>query len=301
MTGGRAQQLVALAHRLPLLPFVDKALSAGDLSLDQARTFVNLPDHLEEALARDEITLVNSVAPLSVADTGRVLEYWKAAVDGPGTELEAAELAERRYLYASKTMQGMVKVDGLVDPAAGDLLLVALQSATPPRREGDGRSPAQRRADALTDLCRSFLDSGESSGAEKPHVLVLTDIEALGGTGGGIHETADGQILTPDQVRGLACDCVLSRVVFGPDGEPVDVGRAARTVSPSMRRAVIGRDRHCQGPGCDRPARLCDVHHMWHWADGGPTALWNLKLLCRYHHTLEHRRPRPPPASRNAA
>ena len=39
-------------------------------------------------------------------------------------------------------------------------------------------------------------------------------------------------------------------------------------------------------PGCT--ARRCDAHHLVHWADGGPTSVDNLVLLCRRHHTLVH-------------
>ena len=55
MAAGRAQQLVGLAHRLLELPFVEKAVAGGDISLDQARVIVNLPDHLTEDLVRDEV------------------------------------------------------------------------------------------------------------------------------------------------------------------------------------------------------------------------------------------------------
>ena len=289
MSSARAQRSVVLANRLPTIPFAVKALGVGELSLDQARVFVNVPEHLTDDLVRDEVSLVNAVASLSVADTKRVVDYWKTAVDGPGTEATVEELFDRRYLFGSKTLEGMVKLDGLLDPVAGDLVLTALQAATPPRQEGDQRSPRQRRADALTDLARSFLDSGEAPGSERPHVLVLTDLDALQGKGGGIHETASGVVITPNQVRETACDAVVNRVVFGAGSEPVDIGRTSRVVPTSMRRALIARDRHCRHPGCDRPARWCDAHHVRHWADGGPTAIPNLKLLCRYHHTLEHR------------
>jgi hypothetical protein len=30
------------------------------------------------------------------------------------------------------------------------------------------------------------------------------------------------------------------------------------------------------------------AHHLVHWADGGPTDLDNLVLLCHAHHTLLH-------------
>jgi hypothetical protein len=290
MSAARAQRAVVLAGRLTVMPFTVKAVESADLSLDQARVLTDLPERLSGVFSRDEVTLVNTVGPLSVADTRRVVEYWKTAVDGPGTETSAAELFDRRYLFGSKTLDGMVKLDGLLDPVAGDLVLTALQAATPPRRDGDHRTPRQRRADALTDLARTFLDSGAAAGTEKPHVLVLTDLDALQGSGGGIHQTGSGQVLTPGQVRETACDAVINRVVFGPDSQPVDLGSTTRIVPPSIRRALIARDRHCRHKGCDRPAPWCDAHHVQHWADGGPTALSNLKLLCRYHHTLQHQK-----------
>jgi hypothetical protein len=59
-------------------------------------------------------------------------------------------------------------------------------------------------------------------------------------------------------------------------------------VSPALRKAVIARDRHCQHPGCRVAAEWCDVHHVVHWIDGGPTDLDNLVLLCRRHHVDHH-------------
>ena len=67
----------------------------------------------------------------------------------------------------------------------------------------------------------------------------------------------------------------------------LDVGRAQRTVTGQMRRAVIARDRHCVFPGCDQPASRCEVHHaVTHWADGGGTSAANSALLCWHHHQL---------------
>jgi hypothetical protein len=246
-------------------------------------------ERLIELLGSDEEMLVGAVEGLSVADTGRVMEYWKMAVDGGGTEAEAGENWRRRYLYASHTLGGMLKLDGYFDGEQADLILTALGAATPPPGPDEHRTPSQRRADALSDLCLSFLDRGEAPGVEKPHVVVLTDLSALSGQGGGLHETASGAVLPPEMLRRIACDAGISRVVFGPDSEPVDIGRESRVVPTGMRRAVIARDRHCTYPGCDRPHRWCDIHHLWHWADGGPTAVSNLQLLCRYHHTVTHR------------
>ena len=90
--------------------------------------------------------------------------------------------------------------------------------------------------------------------------------------------------------RRLACDASVTRIVFGPRSEPLDVGRRTPVVPPAIRRAVVARDRHCRFPGCDRPHAWCDAHHIAHWAEGGATSVANLLLLCRRHHRLAHER-----------
>ncbi|MBP0099705.1 HNH endonuclease signature motif containing protein, partial [Prescottella equi] len=87
--------------------------------------------------------------------------------------------------------------------------------------------------------------------------------------------------------RRIACDCHLTPIVMD-DGVPLNLGRTSRTVSKKQRRALIARDHGCAFPGCGTPPAHCEGHHVKHWADGGPTDLDNLVLLCRYHHTLLH-------------
>lgn len=41
-------------------------------------------------------------------------------------------------------------------------------------------------------------------------------------------------------------------------------------------------------PGCGVPFRSCHIHHLHHWADGGPTELANLVPLCGTHHRHHH-------------
>lgn len=166
----------------------------------------------------------------------------------------------------------------------------ALETLMPQPGEDDERTPRQRRHDALEDLARNYLDHGDSPtvGGEKPHIMVLADLDALQGIAGGTHETLSGEILDVEAVRRLACDASISRIVLGPDSEILDVGRKTRVWSPAQRRAIIARDRHCVEPGCDRPPDWCDIHHIEHWADGGETTVDKGELRCRYHHTKEH-------------
>ena len=104
----------------------------------------------------------------------------------------------------------------------------------------------------------------------------------------GVGITGSGTLLSPEATARLACDASLTRVVMASPSVPLDVGRATRSWSPGQRRAVIARDGGCRGPGCDRPADWCDVHHIRWWQDEGATAVDNGILLCRRHHRLVH-------------
>jgi hypothetical protein len=148
------------------------------------------------------------------------------------------------------------------------VVLEALASLSAPTREpDDARTPEQRRADALVEICRRHLDSGAfpTKGGERPHLQVTVDLATL--LGESLVDLEAGPI-TAEAVRRLGCDASVSRIVFGPDDEPLQVGRATRTVSVALRRALDLRDQHCTHPGCDAPAPWCDAHHIVHWAKG---------------------------------
>jgi hypothetical protein len=99
-------------------------------------------------------------------------------------------------------------------------------------------------------------------------------------------ETEGGERLAADTVRRLACD---SRVewVLEDQGHPVGTGRQGRAVPGRVLRVLRHRDGGCRFPGCERISWV-QAHHVVHWADGGPTILENLVLLCTAHHRLIH-------------
>ena len=68
---------------------------------------------------------------------------------------------------------------------------------------------------------------------------------------------------------------------------PLDVGVSSR-IPDAIRRAVIARaGGHCEWPGgCDVPAAGCDVHHITHRKDGGPTSVSGAFLGCQFHHDV---------------
>jgi hypothetical protein len=87
---------------------------------------------------------------------------------------------------------------------------------------------------------------------------------------------------------GLAC-WLRTRLLPGTAASvslPLDVGTATDTIPAHLRRAVAVRDRGCRFPGCDQPAMACQPHHIIPRAQGGPTSLTNLLLLCTFHHLI---------------
>src|SRR5262249_50197001 len=79
--------------------------------------------------------------------------------------------------------------------------------------------------------------------------------------------------------RRLACEATRVLMRHGADGSVLDVGRRTRAIPPALRRALQARDGGCRVPGCG--VRHAQGHHIHHWANGGPTRLDNMALLCR--------------------
>jgi hypothetical protein len=152
------------------------------------------------------------------------------------------------------------------------------------------RTRAQQLGDALVQLADNALASGSLPVLRtvKPHVIVTIGIGDLAdpATGPGAGELGFGAQISAARARWLACDGTITRIVIGPEGQPLDVGRTKRVVPPHLRRAVEQRDVHCVFAGCEAPSYWCDVHHLLEWIDGGETSLENSARLCERHSHL---------------
>jgi hypothetical protein len=289
MAGGRAYRYVRNARAALRFEATFSAWKHRQLSSDQVELMFAAADQMPDKYPPAEGVLLE-IAGESVADTKQMLGYWRSQADRPGVRLELEDQLQRRHFDVTRGSNGMVTGDFALPTLEGETLLNALDALMPPPADDDRRTTTQRRADALGDLGRSFLEGSEAPivGGERPHINVHVDIEALQGHAGGLHESDDGVVIDPELIRLLACDGAVTRIVFGPGSEVLDVGRKTRVIPAGMRRAVVARDRRCVRRGCTRPARWCDAHHIIFWADGGMTVIDNVCLLCRYHHTQIH-------------
>ena len=289
-----AEAAVRRARALEAMPAVARAFGEGDVSESAVHVLARAREAAPEAFARSEEALVEAARTMAYGELRRVTETWRVAADLERSLQDEDRRHEMRRLDICPNDDGMTCVDGELDAEDGQVLITAIRaqldaetrSATGP----DARTPAQRRADALGEICRRWLASHErpTVGGERPHVVVTMDLEALAARSGR-SALEDTGAITAESARRLACDAQVSRVVTRGASEPLELGRRTKVVPPGLRRALGVRDRGCRFPGCGRPPGWCDAHHAVHWADGGETSLSNLVLLCRPHHRVIHR------------
>jgi hypothetical protein len=289
-----ATRRIRMARSLEAMPHAAEAFSGGELSDSAVGLLASARESFPEAFPRCEEALLEAARTLPVAALRSVIEYWRQSQDLAEAERDEDERFEHRNLNVSPTLHGMVRVDGDLDPETGQSLMSALRAVMDADARAhpspEFRRPGQRRADALGQICRSWMDSSDRPAilGERPHVVVTLDLEALEGRAGR-SELQDAGVVTPESARRLACDAKVSRVITDGASQPLELGRSSKVVPPSLRRAVTVRDGGCRFPGCGRPPGWCDAHHVQHWADGGATSLDNLVLLCRPHHRAIHR------------
>ena len=152
----------------------------------------------------------------------------------------------------------------------------------------DTRSPQQRLADGFIEAMRRVSLDGElpSKGGDRPRVLLNMDLDKLKAGVGAAMMIDTGDLIDVGTLRRLACDAQIIPQVLGGESQVLDQGRASRTATGPLRLAVYARDGGCVHPGCTRPPRWCDVHHVVAWWNGGETSLGNCVTLCGFHHQL---------------
>jgi 5-methylcytosine-specific restriction endonuclease McrA len=294
---GAARERVRVARALGTLPLLAEALARGELSYAKVRALTRV------ATPETEARLLGVGRAGTAAHVERIVRGWRR-VDRRAEARETALRHARRGLRVYQDEDGMVVVRGRLEPEVGALLLQALaaaretlyQSARVPGGDaGPGNISAemaplaQRQADALALLAETALHHGLDPGApgERYQVVVHVDAPVLADPGQpGQSVLDDGARVSAETSQRLACDA--SRVVMrhDEDGRVVEVGARTRTIPPALRRALHHRDRGCRFPGCG--VRFGQGHHLQHWAQGGPTTLSNLALLCRRHHRAVH-------------
>lgn len=300
MVGRDAAELTRLGKKLREQKIVadawlDSALSEGQV---KAVCAIVKARH-SERFAENEAAIVDTLGGLSMGESIRVLRDWGGradALDDPPLPPEPDS-----DLFFSSVLDGRHEMSGSFSAEDSSVINKALAEAI---RVDPTRSAAERRADALVDICQHYLNyHGRLEGRaidnrERPHLNYGIDLDALRAGRGGYVVGTDVPI-PYDAIRRLMCDANIHRHVFSGEQALLDYGRAYRSAPTELFQALLARDGGCRGAiydprtgtaiACDRIGEDCEAHHHVHWEDGGETNADNCGLFCRCCHRYLHR------------
>ena len=277
MTQQAASDRVRVGEQLESMPRSEDAFYNGAIGFQHlavmARTAAAVGDGF------DETKLLPLAVKYSPGKFHHLSMRYRHTVQPQEVASEQHNQAEFNSLRLSTAEDGSLFVNGCFDTVTGAAIRSTLEPLAKPMGKHDYRDRDKRMADAFAEVVTRNT---------QVHMQITSSVETLLGLLGS--PGAENEFSLPissKSVERWACDSTLSRVLL-QDSIPIDVGRAQRVIKGAKRRALIARDRHCQWPGCERPASWCDGHHLKRWIDGGATDLENLVLLCGRHHRMVH-------------
>ncbi|TDQ04118.1 HNH endonuclease [Labedaea rhizosphaerae] len=274
----------------PRLPAARAAMAAGEISgahVDKIATAVEVvPVEHAEQVEVDMTGLARKFNPTQLIHLGeRIVDALNPDGRKPieRTVVDAQNTLDL-YEHRDGSLSGQFRLGG--EDAS---VLRALLSPLAKPQPQDDRILSERQGDALAEIIGFAADSGRApaEGGERPHIAVTVSLETLQ-TRIGRAMLDDGRTLAPEQARRVACEAKIIPIVLDSKSQPLDIGETRRLADKRLRRALAIRDQGCAAPGCSRTPHQCHAHHIQHWADGGPTTLDNLVLVCPYHHRLIH-------------
>ncbi len=288
LSGGAAMERVEIARQLEKLPRTGAAFAKGDVGYQHVAVLARTAEHVGAAAVRkEEASLLQAAQTMDPGQFTTVAKNFEHRVDAAGALAEANRAYERRYFHISEPVDGVVRLDGVLDAEGGATLRTALQAFLKPVKDDD-RSYGQRSIDALMELCRQGSGSRRDGAGPRPQLIIRASRDTLAGIPGApAGELEGGGTVPAETVQRYACDSAISRITGQAELEH-ELNHASRTLPAPTRRALESRDRHCVFPGCTRPLNWCDGHHLVWWTRGGETALPNLAMLCRPHHRMVH-------------
>jgi len=238
-------------------------------------------------------------------------------LDDEGAQERLRAAFEARSFRVWRGADGLQHGAIVFDPEAGEWADSVISAALRPRRGGprfvseherasaeelveDPRTNEQLAYDLFLDLLRAGVgaEAKDVCGTREPGVRMVVVKDAV--TGEAAQRDAFGRLIavghTEDgrttfdggTIERALCLGGAVEVAVDNCGKPLDVGREERLFTPKQRLALAVRDGGCMWPGCDRPASMCEAHHVVPWSQGGRTDIDDGILLCRFHHLWLH-------------
>ncbi len=293
VSGREARKEHQRAAVADVLPAVGRRHEAGEVAPEKvdalARAINRLGDDASKLAEHDE-WLASHAGDRSVDQFATDLRALTTALqDDHGDDELARQIEQCSLKQWISDSDGMGHTHLVLDPVRHTELETQVQAALNRLCKQPGRKRSnQTAADAIMQL---VADGANQPGrAVRPQVTVLVDAETVerGHHPDSICETESGVEVPPTSLDRFLCDADIVLALTGPDGHVDRTAAKQRTATPAQRRALRAMYPTCAHPGCDTTFDRCQIHHLDHWADGGPTVLANLLPLCGPHHHLTH-------------
>jgi hypothetical protein len=261
-----ARDMVATAKALEFLPAIADCLRAGLLTPEKVRWLATF------ATVEEDVALASDAIGMSAHEVRKLaLERMRVT-----REMAEARLRLRYVRFQRDREAGLVRGSFCLPDAEGEVVVRAIERAAKTAPIESAPSFEARRADALVQICSLALGAD----ADPDRATVVVHVNS------GVNATLEGGTPVAEAtVRRLSCDGRLQTVVH-TEGN-LAASPTKRTVPPHVYRQLRERDGTCTFPGCSNDIWV-HAHHVQHFADGGPTTLDNLVLLCGAHHRLVH-------------
>ncbi len=279
-----AEQTIRTAHQVAELPATEAALRAGALSSVQAK-------EVAAAASADP-----SAEPLllSRASTAGIkgLKAEAARVIAAASTDENARydriMRERTFRHwRDHDGAGRIDVRGPLDLTTRVTLALAPYEAALFAAAKDRAEPERNEAlmfDALVALADASAGEMPKGSGPLPTVTVRVDHRAYvaGDTESGeVCEVVGVGPIPVSVAQRLADDAFLKAIITGVD--VLTISHLGRTIPAHLRTALDELFPECAIEGCNVAWSL-EIDHNQPVEARGPTALWNLNKLCRYHH-----------------
>jgi hypothetical protein len=333
MSPGTAREHVRIARTLRTMPHTVDEFAAGRLSYSKIREITRIADLVDE----DE--LIRLARRMTAAQLARTVAGYRTAT---GTRM--AQDVARQATWTTRE-DGMIEVRALLPAEEGAEITTALDLAlhhddTEPTDDDPSTGPGatgralpettleHRKADALVQLARTYLDTAPTDRTGNDRHLVIVQVDAAALTDDQPdHAQPDPAITSTDTTRApveepadvpagtwyrtaRAADGNHCGILGGGRLEALTAQRLACTgqvalsvIDDDGEILYLGRRKRLATPAQRRALRLTqntcqfpgchqtrhlDVHHIIPWAQGGTTDIDQLALLCRRHHVLVH-------------
>ena len=299
-----ASSLLRAADTLTQLPGVAAAARRGEIRLEHVTVFGYGLRHIgADTVESSESWLLQVARTCEPAELRRVMRALRAAVYPDSLDEAWAKGMDKADLQVNAVPEGY-HVNGFLPTHVGVKFRTVIDSLSAPRDADDQRTGAERRVDAIDQLCDQILGAGlPSDQGLRPHVSVTADADAVRDAASR-RRTTDAEPAAPADLAGfgpigpellamIGCTADVTPVLTRqmPDftqSQVLNVGRTHRLATTRQRRAIhVRQGGTCAAPGC-RSTHL-EIHHVVWWSRGGPTDLDNLVGLCSRCHHLVHR------------